>query len=494
MSLDTTFIDPRFPDQGYDGKETFAAVLRTHFPRWVNEGKAAGLSRAWSASTSVTYRSHYVERLLPLLPVNKPLHEYTEEDFNKVLDDLQKRYPLADDTLEHYRHLLWIVYEAGVEDGLYPDQIFWGAVYDPSEHTEAENEEHRVRILIRLRKSLSKRENLAFMQYILALDPETASGEELGLAIMYLYGARNNEACGLDFKHIYQLSKYEGLTFLDLIQSTTINSNRVKAGGKTRNAPRTLIGMAPIIRLLAKRRAVIEEKIARGEFQLPLECQGDVGNLPIVCRGTSFGVRCTSGDLSLAGRKLFEKIGIRKSDLAEIHQILRRKHFEDDEIQEKEPTTYLLRRNDATILHALGFSDSDIQYYLGHNVEDPDTERSHYTNKDKLRELAEKLRWHPIYLLSGEGHPGRLLSLEMDTLESHHAPIGKITAVIEENGEELTGIIQSDEANDELSVNFCSRDGEEMRGYVVVSPSLHECEKTVSIQKKLWDSYGNVRK
>ena len=125
----------------------------------------------------------------------------------------------------------------------------------------------------------------------------------------------------------------------------------------------------------------------------------------------------------MAGRKLFERIGIRNGELAELNSMLRSRLFQDADIDEKEVTTYLFRRNFATILYGLGLPLSDIQYYLGHDVEDTDTARNHYTNKDKLLAIKDKLDWHPVYavweerpawtvsvqenLAGNEGCPGR---------------------------------------------------------------------------------------
>ena len=39
--IDYTLRDYRYPNEGYDGCETFAGVLRTFFPRWCADGKAA---------------------------------------------------------------------------------------------------------------------------------------------------------------------------------------------------------------------------------------------------------------------------------------------------------------------------------------------------------------------------------------------------------------------------------------------------------------------
>ena len=250
--IDYTLRDYRYPNEGYDGCETFAGVLRTFFPRWCADGKAAGLPKSWLPATAEEYAMHYLNRILPLLDPNKPMHMYEEADFNGVLEQLWNIYHFSDSTLEHYRNLIWIVYKAGFESGLYPDNIFWGEVYDPSEHTDTENEEHRVRIRTRLRKSLSREENLRILEWFHALDPETASGEEVGLLIMYFHGARNNEACGMNYGHLYRLPKYPDLPLIDLIQTTQINSSRVKAGGKTGNAPRTLLGMLPFVEFLEK--------------------------------------------------------------------------------------------------------------------------------------------------------------------------------------------------------------------------------------------------
>ena len=399
--IDYTLRDYRYPNEGYDGCETFAGVLRTFFPRWCADGKAAGLPKSWLPATAEEYAMHYLDRILPLLDPNKPMHMYEEADFNGVLEQLWNIYHFSDSTLEHYRNLIWIVYKAGFESGLYPDNIFWGEVYDPSEHTDTENEEHRVRIRTRLRKSLSREENLRILEWFHALDPETASGEEVGLLIMYFHGARNNEACGMNYGHLYRLPKYPDLPLIDLIQTTQINSGRVKAGGKTGNAPRTLLGMLPFVEFLEKRRAAIERKVAAGEFFLPEESEGKIEKLPVVCRGTSYGTRCSSKDLSVAGRKLFERIGIRNGELAELNSMLRSRLFQDADIDEKEVTTYLFRRNFATILYGLGLPLSDIQYYLGHDVEDTDTARNHYTNKDKLLAIKDKLDWHPVYAVLG---------------------------------------------------------------------------------------------
>lgn len=489
---DSLLRDYRFPDTGYDGTLTFAGVLRPCFVKWSADAKAAGLPKRWLPSTAKEYAMHYRERILPLLDPNKPLHEYTEDDFNQVLEQLREKYYLSDSTLEHYRNLLWIVYKAGFEAGLYPDNIFWGEVYDPSEHTDRENEVHRAQALTRVRKSFQYHENLKIIDWFRALDPETAPGESVGLLIMYFHGARNNEACGMNYGHLYYLPKYPDLPLIDLIQSTQINRNQVKAGGKTGNAPRTLLAMQPFVEFLLKRRAAIERKIASGEFVLPKECEGKVDNLPVACRGTSYGIRCSSRDLSIAGRKLFEQIGIRNGELAELNRMLKSQPFQNPDIDEKEVTTYLFRRNFATTLYALGLPLSDIQYYLGHDVEDPDTARNHYTNKDKLLEIKAKLDWHYVYAVLGQELPVIRIDKHYSFQEARGVPANSIQIVFGEKRQMYLIDVQCVEPEDEIQVNISS--DQPIDAVFDVNMGFDRYTKTADVRVPVWENYRKKKK
>ena len=96
--IDYTLRDYRYPNEGYDGCETFAGVLRTFFPRWCADGKAAGLPKSWLPATAEEYAMHYLDRILPLLDPNKPMHMYEEADFNGVLEQLWNIYHFSDST------------------------------------------------------------------------------------------------------------------------------------------------------------------------------------------------------------------------------------------------------------------------------------------------------------------------------------------------------------------------------------------------------------
>ena len=130
----------QYPSMGYDGTITFAGVLQNEFHKIDATGKNVGLSRKWNENTATQYSRDYMDRMIPImkrrLGAEKPMHTYTETDFEDVLSDLARTYHYAESTVMHYRHLLWIVYKAGYECGLYPDNIFWDDILDPIDNPE----------------------------------------------------------------------------------------------------------------------------------------------------------------------------------------------------------------------------------------------------------------------------------------------------------------------------------------------------------------------
>lgn len=388
-----------YPGLAYDGSVTFAGVLQDVFYRIDSQGVNTGISRKWNDNTAEQYRRNYLERLLPsikrLLGVEKPMHEYTESDFEVVLSELNKNYHYAESTIMHYRYLLWIVYRAGFELGLYPNNIFWDDLIDPLEDPD-EFEKHRAAALTRIRKSFSIEEDIRIMHWFNSLNPITASGSDVALACMYFSGCRNNEACGANFGAFHALLSHPETAVFDMLRTTEIGSNRLKSGGKTSNAPRTLPIPAILYQFIQKRRAWIEEQVDNGKILLPSGIKS-VDELPIACVGPNYTVRAQTTDLSKAGRALFQQIGIHKSELAVLHQIMFSEEFKQTQIIEKDPTTYLFRRNVATRLYHLGFPWTTIQYWIAHEIEDSLKMRNFFADEDILHTLGQRYEMHPIF-------------------------------------------------------------------------------------------------
>ena len=403
-----------FPGVAYDGEPTFAGLLHRYFVEQDSRRRNIGISRNWNEKTAEQCRYDYERRILPALHSfcgrDTPAHKLTGELFELVLQKLADERNYSDGTVEHYRHLILLAYQAGVEHDHFPDTLFWEDLFDAETATDAEKEAWRVNTMTRLRKSFSPDEEQRIARWFLNLRPETATGEELGLLLMFTLGLRNNEACGANFSSVRRLDYYEDTAVFDMLQSTRLNSSALKSGGKTSNAPRTLLMMEPVYDFIQHRKAHLTQLIDTGKLSLP-ENADSVDDLPLVCRKLSFTQRASSNELAAAGRALFSQIGIDKSELSALYQILCSSEVQRMQIEEREPTTYLFRRNCATHLYQLGFAPSEIQYWMGHEIEDPFTKRSFFADPDQIYALKEKWSRHPVL---------ELLSSQADAEEGKH--------------------------------------------------------------------------
>lgn len=396
-----------YPGLAHDGGFTFAGVLQSYFTIKDVTGQNVGISRRWNDNTAAQYLRDYTERILPtisrLLGAQKPMHEYLESDFEAVLSDLKSQYHYAESSIMHYRHLLWSVYSMGVSQNLYDDNIYWDISEDED---DAEKKElNRAHSLTRIRKSLSISEDIRMLLWYSSLDPRTATGEDLGLALMYFLGLRGNEACGASFGDIRLMSNHQDMAVFTMGNTTNIASNILKASGKTGNAPRQLPLCKYVYHFLQKRKEWIQGELDAGRIILPQNIDS-IDKLPIACKGSDITKRSETSNLSKSGRALFQKIGISKSELAVLHRVLLSVDFQDTVIDEKEPTTYLLRRNTATRHYHLGFDWEVIQYWIAHDIESPLLKRDFFSDEETLHELGKKYEQHPIFhilaILNGE--------------------------------------------------------------------------------------------
>ena len=402
------------------------------------------------------------------------MHLFTEADFEDILAELGKAYHYAESTIMHYRYLLWIVYRAGFEDGLYDDNIFWDELIDPLENPE-EYEKQRSTALTRIRKSFSIEEDIKLMQWFLSLDPERASGSDIALACMYFLGCRNNEACGADFGSFHALHSHPETAVFDMVQTTVVGSNRLKSGGKSSNAPRTLPVPAILYDFIQKRRSWILRQVETGKLKLP-ESIHSVDQLPVACVSNHYTVRSQTTDLSKAGRALFERIGIQKSELAILHQIMFSEEFKQTQIVEKDPTTYLFRRNVATRLYHLGFKWTTIQYWIAHEIEDTLIMRNHFADEDILHSLAQRYAQHPIFsVMLGENASDQNGQNYLAPNQSMY-----IIATAKEPGQSVTISIESSSGPVQVSL--------------AEFPSKAQCLDNVDILNSLYHAYQHSYK
>lgn len=478
-------LDGCYPDYTTSKKLTFAGVLQKYMDEYEPGGKNIGISRYWNSETKNTYIRDYNLRLLPRLDMWKGLDEYVEQDFDELIDEIEEKYQYSESTKAHYRHLIYVVCKAGYTHG-HCEDILWGTRYGIAEQ---EDETAKGERLVRLKKSFTPKEDIQVSQQLFR-KPDTRHGEDVGLLLMYCCAFRNNEACGLNYGHLQEMREHSNCYTLLLYQTTKVRSRDVKKGGKTKNANRILPVMDCLRDYLLKRKAFIQQKIEENNMVDEDGNQLEVNKLPIVCRGQDFCVRCNSEDLTRQGRKLFKKIGIQNQDLVNIEQHLAESRRLSDDVQAKDATTYLFRRNAGTMLHMLGLSLSQIQYYMGQDVEEMTETRNGYTNEHKLFEMKQVLEAHPINHLEEVDIQPVEIGLEEPIYQSAGKPIHKYRLPMD--GKRVQMCISAKEMLDKITLHMKSTTGQPIHVEIQEQPQPLQIGRNVNIQKQIWSAYQSA--
>ena len=145
-----------------------------------------------------------------------------------------------------------------------------------------------------------------------------------------------------------------------------------------------------------------EEKIRalekRPEMEIPIE------NVRIAYRGKNKLMPCGADPVTRKAQEMFETLGMRDAveNVAEyLQQDLEMANEEQVDIEEfalieKNPTAYLLRRNFATHMAIVQLDEEQLAYVLGHVIEDPQIQRSDFTNEKLLFAIKCKMDKRPI--------------------------------------------------------------------------------------------------
>ncbi len=457
LELEQYVIAEDQSDLAYDGSFTFLGILRKYFFEYDMLGRNIGISRHWNATTKKTYISHYEKRILPVIDKifgnEYPMALYTSDDFERILSTIQTENHYSQSMLDHFRHLLWVVYRAGYQHNLYPDNLFWEDVFDPQAVGPDVTEKHRVNATLYTRKSFSVDEEIKLIHWFQNLDPKTAPGTDIGLLLMFFLGLRNNEACGANFSSIHFLPGHPDMPVFDMVQSTHLGKSSVKSGGKTSNAPRVLPLFLPFYHFLAERKAHLEQCIRNGTLLLP-DTIHDVNQLPLTCIGNTYSMLASAPHLTIAGRKLFDDIGIKKSELAVLQQILFQNEFRELLPEEKDPTTYLFRRNFATHLYQLGLSLAEIQYCMGHEIEDPSLTRNFFADSERLYQLGTKFLDFPWYVLFPSSPEVTILDCNSHIRQRNYVESDSIQIKLENNINAVHFTVHASEPKQTLSLSI----------------------------------------
>ena len=376
-----------------DEKLTFFGVLN-RFYLYDTKSGLGGISRNWKAeSTRKANKNNYENVIFPRIP-EIPLEEMTKEDFDEIIQNIiqtggRSGRAYSASRLQDFKRLLKGVTEEAAKQGICEDVLFGSSYAIPESETRAKSLEKE---LVRLRKSFTVKEEFLISQSVLR-DP-AQSGQHMGLALMFCMGLRNEEACGLNFGDIKPMQYHPECSCLWVYKSTKRGSNQLQASGKTRNMARLLPIPDVLLELLKERLSLLQEKADAGQLALP---EGTtIDQLPIVCSDFDYLERCNSKQLTAAGRQMLKAVNVAEDELAYIDIELEENRLAEDGIHEKDPTVYLCRRNLGTHLYIMGLTEAEIQYIMGHDIEDPYENRNDFTNEDKLYQIKRKMELRPF--------------------------------------------------------------------------------------------------
>lgn len=367
---------------------TFCGVLEDLYPT---------IARNWSDSTRKKYDRDYNNVILPNIENHncRIISSYTKEDCDKVLSRIQEdgyarrgtRVDYSESAISHFRFLIYVVFIYAYTAG-YCRDFLWGTKYEIYDDREA----LAVRSKTVIKKSLTIEQEKKLIHVLLGSPDE--SGRLIALLLMFVLGLRDGEACGLDYGDIYELPYYKNHYVAVIKQSTIPDTNRLQSSGKTWNTGRRIPIPGFIVGFLQVRKAMIEDIINKNDLKV------DINRLPVasacdLCQEyPDVGKRLKADDVTEEARRVFRQAGIESEVLASL-EIEMEEECSRLEISESNVTAYLLRRNFATQLKILGLDNSDIQYLLGHCIEDPYILRPDYTD-GKLYQLSKRMAYRPL--------------------------------------------------------------------------------------------------
>lgn len=348
----------------------------------------------WNADTRKKHEREYNNVILPALKNHneKSIRQYTRNDYEEAIESIREsgyvqngvRKEYAESSIHNFENLIYyVVYQAAIY-GLC-ENVLWGTKFVLPVPDEAEEIEQRVM----LKKSLSIEQEKCLSKELMT-DPYE-DGSMVALLLMWGLGLRNAEACGLDYGDIRPIEGHPGCYVAWIYKTTKINSNDLQSGGKTYNTGRIVPVPEKIVEFLNTRKSLLQTVIYQQKNDVCID------KLPICCDGCidleadGYAKRCKADQITTVAHDIFERAGITSKQLAFLDAEL----SEDNTatlLKEKEPTAYLLRRNYATQMSILGLTSAEMQYLIGHDVEDAYESRNEFVDSERIYAMYLKLQ------------------------------------------------------------------------------------------------------
>lgn len=437
-----------------------------------------------NSDTRSSYNSEYNRLILPDLG-NRILSMCEQADFEDVIQKtIDQGYRPA--TIQHFRYLIRTVIRCAVKQGICEDILF-GSIF--SLPVNEDDEVVRDKEFVRNRKSLKIQEEVRLFQELM-INPEQ-KGELMGLALMYTLGLRNNEACGMKFGAIRPMESHPEHYCAWIYETTIGDTNQLKGSGKTSNAPRILPIPAKLLELLQNRKSYLQRLIDAGIVRLQSKKdQQTVDDLPIACQGADYTEHCSSRHLTTAGRLLLRAIQVNEHEVSYIDRDLQNEErMIEMGVTEKDPTAYLLRRNLGTHLYILGLTESEIQYFMGHDIEDSNVIRNDFTNEERLYLILQKLSNRPLFNDTYPHQEEIILSDDNPTIHRSNVPAVQLKVTSEQNAAMLLQVMTA-EPGDMISVCIKPKEETSTEGTVMLLPvNTQDVSRTVNVISQYQQAY-----
>ena len=373
----------------YSGQITFAGVLIKYYDEIAKK-------HHWGAATKESYAKDYEKNILPRLQ-DRPLSEYTAEDYTQLICDLRDEKHYKTTTLQHYWHLVKCVTAVAFQNEGIKDP-FWGV--HAGEVLTPKDVAHREETI--LPRSLDPVMVWKMAKFI--YDAALESGEQTGLAFLLEGGLRLKEAAGATYGDFYSYKDGETIPKIFIHNSTSGQTHNLRDGIKTDNGYRTAIISHNLALLLERKQKRIEEIISQKNADA-IHGIADIRRVPMVHDKYDFFRHCASPQLTAAFRNLFAQVGYNEKDFLLLQNIINSQEFADAAnratpkelgfAEEKDPSAYGLRRHFNTEMHILGVIPEDRQFAMGHKIENSKVKRSDYRNEDLLEQLTKQLYMRP---------------------------------------------------------------------------------------------------
>lgn len=441
------------------------------------------IARFWKDTTRKKYDRDYNNVILPHIDNHntKIISSYTKEDCEEMLRRIQEdgydnkgvKCEYSENAINHFKYLIYSVFFHAANAG-YCDRFLWGTKFELNFGRET----IAVRSKTQIKRSLSIDQEKALISIL--MESPRVNGKRIALLLMFALGLRDGEACGLDFGEIYELPYYSGCYVAVIKQSTIPNTSILQSSGKTWNTGRRIPIPGRVAAFLLERKAIVTEIIEKNGLEV------DINRIPVAAAcalyddSAEIGKRLKADDVTEEAKKVFRQAGIASEVLATL-EIEMEEENARLEISESNVTAYLLRRNFATHLKILGVDYPDIQYLLGHCIDDPYINRPDYTDS-KLHQLSERMANRPLVndkIVERIPLPG--------FCEERFS--GNKTIQIESSARCVRARIYALEKYDKLKIKPITNDPEEVEYTVREGYKAYEMRRTIDVLKKYTGDY-----